>query len=427
MTKQNTMIKQNTFILIISGNEILSGRRQDKHIAFLTREMARIGIECKRVIVVGDEVRFFDEAIRAALADTNLIFTTGGLGPTTDDLTRDAISNATGIPLREDPDALRMIQDRFNRMNRAMKDNNRLQALVPIQGSFLQNDNGTAPGLVFEADEKTIIALPGPPRELEPMFFGQVLPYLDQRLPNRVIPIFQSFKFCGIGESNIDEVIRKQFHDEPGLNVSYLAGLGIVELRLSLYENSDEAHQRLQGYSHKVKRLFPEYIFSTDHHSLEETLIALLKDKNQTVSVAESCTGGMLGEKLTAVPGSSSVFKGGIIAYSNEIKQFMLGVHDDTLEKYGAVSRETAYEMALGIVNELQTDWGISITGIAGPDGGTEEKPVGTVWIAAANQNGEVYPFLVNCAGDRESIRQRSCYYALDQLRRLLLGYKVHQ
>ena len=416
-----------TFILIISGNEILSGRRQDKHISYLTNAMTQLGITCLRCIVVGDEVGSFEAAVRSALMDANLVITTGGLGPTTDDLTRDAISNATGIPLQENADALQMIADRFARINRVMKDNNRLQALVPISGCFLPNDNGTAPGLVFEKDEKTVIALPGPPRELEPVFQQQVIPYLDKRIPNRVIPISKTFHFCGIGESNVDEAMRRHFHDEPGLNISYLAGLGIVELRLSIHDDSQPAHTRLEEYSQKVHRLFPEVIFSATYDTLEETVIHLLLDKKQTVSVAESCTGGMLGEKLTSVAGSSSVFKGGVIAYSNEIKQFVLGVHDDTLEIYGAVSRETAFEMALEIVNEFQTDWGISITGIAGPGGGTDEKPVGTVWIAVANQNGEVYPFLAKSAGDRDSIRQRSCYYALDQLRRLLLGYKVHE
>lgn len=420
-------MNNHNFILIISGNEILSGRRQDKHIPFLTNAMAQLGIMCLRCIVVGDEAGSFEAAVRTALQDSELVITTGGLGPTTDDLTRDAITNATGIPLQENIDALQMIADRFARMNRVMKDNNRLQALVPTSGCFLPNDNGTAPGLVFEKDEKTVIALPGPPRELEPMFQQQVIPYLDKRIPNRVVPISKTFRFCGMGESNIDEVMRRHFQDEPGLNISYLAGLGIVELRLSIHDDSQEAHTRLDKCSHQVHRLFPEVIFSTTHDTLEETVIQLLLDKKQTVAVAESCTGGMLGEKLTSISGSSSVFKGGVIAYNNEIKQFVLGVHDDTLEIYGAVSRETAYEMALEIVNEYQTDWGISITGIAGPGGGTEEKPVGTVWIAAANQNGEVYPFLAKSAGDRDSIRQRSCYYALDQLRRLLLGYKVYE
>jgi nicotinamide-nucleotide amidase len=420
-------MNKNNFILIISGNEILSGRRQDKHISFLTRELANVGLTCLRCVVVGDEVESFESSVEQALTDTNLIITTGGLGPTTDDLTRDALSNATGIPLQENADALQMIADRFARMNREMKDNNRLQALVPTSGGFLPNDNGTAPGLVFEMEAKTVIALPGPPRELEPMLYEQVIPYLNKRIPNRVVPIYRSFRFCGIGESNVDEVMRRHFADEPGLNISYLAGLGIVELRLSLYEDTPEAHARLDEYSHKVQRLFPEYIFSTVEESLEESIIKLLKDKGKTLAVAESCTGGMLGEKITDVSGSSQVFIGGIISYSNEIKMHMLGVHDDTLDNYGAVSRETAYEMALGIVNELQPDYGIAITGIAGPDGGTPEKPVGTVWIAVANQLGEVYPFMIQSAGDRDSIRQRSCYYALDQLRRLLLGLKVHE
>lgn len=420
-------MKNHNFILIISGNEILSGRRQDKHIAFLTRELANVGLSCLRCVVVGDEVGSFESTVKLALTETNLVITTGGLGPTTDDLTRDALSNATGIPLKENAEALQMIADRFARMNREMKENNRLQALVPTSGCFLPNDNGTAPGLVFEQDDITVIALPGPPRELEPMLNNQVIPYLNKRIPNRVVPIYRSFHYCGIGESNIDEVIRRHFVDEPGLNISYLAGLGIVELRLSLYEDTPEAHARLDEYSHKILRLFPDYIFSTTEESLEESIINLLKNKGKTLAVAESCTGGMLGEKITNISGSSGVFVGGIISYSNEIKMHMLGVHDDTLENYGAVSRETAYEMALGIVNELQPDYGIAITGEAGPISSTPEKPVGTVWIAVANQLGEVYPFMIQTAGDRDSIRQRSCYYALDQLRRLLLGLNVHE
>ncbi len=259
------------------------------------------------------------------------------------------------------------------------------------------------------------------------MVKNDVLPFLRDRLILPQPGLHQSFYFCCVGESVIDEVIRNKFPSTTDLDISSLSHFGVVTLTLSLPDRSEKIKQRLEEYSNILRNELKEYIFSEKEISLEKHVGNLLAERGETLAVAESCTGGLLSSKITAIPGSSDYFLGGIISYSNEIKANQLDVPRSTLETYGAVSRETACEMAKDICEKYNSDWGISITGIAGPSGGTEEKPVGTVWTAVFEKDKGVFPFKKQHPGGRETVRERSCTFAVDQLRRLLNDFPPHK
>ncbi len=423
----NCPFEAKPYILVISGSEILIGKRKDAHVSFLTRTLSPLGLVCQQCIIVGDKIHDLTAIVRNAFKQTDLVIMTGGLGPTVDDLTREALSEALGIGLKEDPEALAMIQQRFDSMGRKMSDNNRRQALVPEQGFFILNPHGTAPGLVFDAGQKIAIALPGPPQELEPMVHDSVIPFFKERLQVTQNVLSHSFRFCCLGESTIDSFVQKHFGEDKKLDVSLLSHLGTVDLTLLLPKNDSSSEEKLENYCSTIRNKIGQYIYSETGESLEEVVGSLLKQRGETVSVAESCTGGLLGSAITQVAGCSNYFLGGAIAYQNRIKERTLGVQNVTLETYGAVSQQTAEEMARGALEVFQADWAVSITGVAGPGGGSEEKPVGTVWLCVSNKNGERYPFRGNFIPGRESIRRRSVVTALDQLRRALLGIRPHR
>lgn len=423
----NTIPKNQEYILIVSGSELLSGKRQDKHTRFITRELFKLGLICQRCTFVGDHASNLSQVIGDALKHADLLIITGGLGPTVDDITRESLSEATGILLREEKRVVDMIRARLASMGREMRENNRKQALVPNHGTYFPNHHGTAPGLVFDAVDKVAVALPGPPRELAPMVRDQLVPYLKDRYPDLTMPRMVTFHTCGLGESNIDDLMQQELGNVEGLQFSYLAGLGVVETTLYLLEDSPGAARRLEESAAKARKLLGGAVFSETGETLEEAAGRLLRERGQTVSVAESCTGGLVGAAITAVPGSSAYFPGGCVAYSNESKIRDLSVNPETLKHHGAVSRETVSEMALGARQRFGADWSLAVTGVAGPGGGTDGKPAGTVWIAAADPQGAVHPFKVRIKGDRETVRNRSCVLALDQLRRLLSGVEPYR
>lgn len=415
------------YILVVSGEEILTGRRRDSHVFFITNRLASLGFHCLESHVIGDKQKQLSDLIRKALERVPIVITTGGLGPTLDDLTRESISAAMDIPLHEHPDALKMVEDRFRSFRKHMADNNRRQALVPESGGFFYNPNGTAPGLFFEKDDHSVIALPGPPRELEPMFDDRVIPYLEKRYSIRRETVSRSFLFCCLGESDIDSIVRRTVGNDDLVEVSSISQPGSVDLTLSINSDRQEALDVLERSTHTIRQKLGHFIYSERDETLPQTVGRLLIEKKQTVAVAESCTGGLLGSQLTSVPGSSAYFLGGIIAYQNAVKHSFLGVKQETLDTFGAVSRETVREMAQGVCERFGSDWGIAITGIAGPDGGTEEKPVGTVWIAVHQSQNKTTSLLITFPGTRDAIRLRSTMYSLDQLRRILVGYPPHQ
>jgi len=420
-------MKNNQYVLLISGDEILGGRRQDAHIHFLTNALSPIGLQCRQCVLVNDKLEDLTEVIRFAFEKADLLIMTGGLGPTVDDLTREALSQAMDISMQLQPEVLDAIRERFRMMSKSMTDNNQRQAFVPVNGFYIPNPNGTAPGLVFDKNDKIAVALPGPPRELEPMVVNDVIPFLKKRLqiPSQTLSI--QMHFSCIGESNVDQLLRDMTNGDHEIVISLLSRPALVDLKLAYPQDLPAFQQRLHHYVQAIRRDIGAFLYSEDGGELEEKTGALLAQRRETLCVAESCTGGLLGAQIVSVPGSSDYFLGGIIAYSNSAKQNLLGVRADTLQTYGAVSRETACAMALGAVQRFGADWSAAVTGVAGPTGGTPQKPVGTVWIAAANKNGAVYPFCAQFTPGRQTIRQRSAVYALDQLRRLLSQIEPHQ
>jgi nicotinamide-nucleotide amidase len=361
------------------------------------------------------------DVFRTSLDRAEIVVVSGGLGPTVDDLTRESLSEATGIALAENPEALEQIATRFKSFNRPMTENNRRQAMVPVSGTFFPNPYGTAPGAVFDGGDRLAVALPGPPREFQPMVEGHLIPFLRQRyreLPREASVIT---RFVGTGESNIDQILRERVPFDPRIRVSLLARLGCVDLTLYTPTSEPSDLDLLRRSQRRVLEVLGEFVYATEEIELEEALGRALVQRRETVATAESCTGGLIGAAFTSVPGSSRYFLGGFVTYSNDAKVSQLGVRSLTLETHGAVSEETAREMATGGARTLGADWCVAVTGIAGPDGGTPEKPVGTVWIAVACPRRDwTSARRYQLPGERAAVRERTRIAALDELRRAL-------
>jgi nicotinamide-nucleotide amidase len=381
------------------------------------------GIVVRRKVVVGDSREDLADAVASALSRADLVITTGGLGPTDDDLTREAVAGVLGLELDEDPSIVASIAARFARRGSVMPEINRRQALVPRGATVLANPAGTAPGLLIEAGDRMVVLFPGPPRELSAMFDAHFAPRLaalagSRRLQRRVI------KIIGRAESEVDAVaspIYTPFASGPlPVETTILASAGQIELHLSAAGDDDAAvAARLEAGVAALAEALAPFVFSTDDRSLEAVVGGLLAARGWRVALAESCTGGRLAGRLTDVPGSSAWVVGGVVAYANEVKIAELGVPAATIDAMGAVSEPVARAMAEGVRDRLGANVGIGITGIAGPDGGTVEKPVGTVVIAVAATETLVRTF--RFSGDRELVRRHSTSTALDMLRRLLL------
>lgn len=414
-------------VLVIIGDELLEGRRIDRHASFLTRTLGEWGLVCQRVVIIRDQHDVIVETVQRSMEEAELVIVTGGLGPTVDDITREAVAEATGISLAQSDDALAEIEARFRAMGRSMSPNNYRQAMAPTAGGYFSNPNGTAPGLYYQHDQGVVIALPGPPRELEPMIDDQVVPFLRKHYALGGERCTAVLSFACVGESTVDYTIHEMLGTVEDLKVSMLARPGVVNVTLALEGDEETMRPRLDQYVSRIQEKLGDYSFGGTDLTLEEAVGRLLVEQGQTVAVAESCTGGLLGASLTEAAGASAYFRGGVIAYDNTVKINALGVDAQDLEQAGAVSQAAASQMAQGVCRTLHSDWGISITGVAGPGGGTDEKPVGTVWIAVAQNDKAVYPFTMKFAGNRSMIRQRSCIYGLDQLRRLLQGIEPHE
>lgn len=408
--------------IISVGTELLLGQIVNTNAKYLSEKLASIGIDIYYHTNVGDNQARLKDCLGIAFKRSNLIITTGGLGPTTDDITKETISLFLGLPLIEDYYARQQIEEYFNKINEKPTINNYKQACFPKGSKILPNDKGTAPGCIVETENATIIMLPGPPSELIPMFDNYVYPYLKDKNPqiikSRVIKIF------GVGESKVEEMV-KELLNNSNPTVAPLIGDGFVTLRITAKsDNENKAFEMIKEVEYEIRNILKDYIFAIDNESMESVVVNLLRKNSLTISTAESCTGGLLSGKLTDVEGASDVFKLGLITYSNESKQKLLGVQRNTLEKYGAVSHQTAEEMAHNVRKIANTDFGISITGIAGPGGGSIEKPVGLVYIGFSSKENEfVKKTIFN--GDRYRIRTRSVLYAMDILRRYILGLKI--
>jgi nicotinamide-nucleotide amidase len=407
--------------LLTIGDELLLGFTVDTNAAYLARTLAAIGVEIVHRTTVGDDAEKIAAAVSEAIERTGAVITTGGLGPTADDRTRPVIAKLFGRELVLDESIVAQIEARFWHMTSAkMPQTNIVQAMVPAGARVLQNNHGTAPGLWIEDSEGRWVAmLPGVPREMRGLTNDSILPMLRERIGAAPVAIVsRTIRTTGIGESALAERLGELGKNVDGMPLAFLPGWAGVDLRLTsrtLAPNAavralDEAERTLRSVAGPV-------VYGRESDDLAELVIDLCRERGFSIAVGESCTGGLLGARLTANPGSSDVFHGGVIAYDNSVKTKLLGVRDVTLREHGAVSEEVAREMAEGCAKALGTTIGIGITGIAGPGGGTEEKPVGTVWIAVSGL-GETRTLGRAYVGDREEIRLRATQASLDQIRR---------
>jgi nicotinamide-nucleotide amidase len=405
--------------IIAVGSELLLGNIVNSNARYLSEKLAELGIDVHYHIAVGDNIGRLREVIETSLKRSDIIITTGGLGPTDDDLTKDGVAEALGLKLVPHKQSLEKIEGYFKEADRPMPECNKKQGYIPEGSIVLENDNGTAPGIMIEKDEKVIILLPGPPKEMMPMFAKQVYDYLKAK--SDFVIRSRTLRVVGVGESTIQEKLQHIFDTQSNPTVAPYAKDGEVHLRITAKcQNEIEANIKLQEMEVKITDILQENIYGYDEESLEYIVYKLLKEKNMTLSIAESCTGGMVAGRLTNVSGVSSVFMNAIVTYSNEAKMKFLDVQEKTLMKHGAVSAETAEEMAKGILRVSGTDIGLSVTGIAGPEGGTAEKPVGLFYIGIAiGDIVEAHRFYY--PGSRDRIRSIATIRALDILRKKLL------
>jgi nicotinamide-nucleotide amidase len=402
--------------IIAVGSELLTPDRLDTNSLFLTEELNKLGIEILRKTIVGDDRELLREAFRDALNRVPLIVSSGGLGPTEDDLTRETVAELLDRKLKRDDRIVDAIKARFRSFGREMPETNIRQAMVPEGAEPLNNPRGTAPGLWIEDGEHMIALLPGPPRELKPMFLEEVLPRVARRVSG-VRMFHRELRVTGLGESLVDARIQPVYKRYSDVNTTVLASPGEVQVHLRMWTD-DAAH--VQKTFAEIEQGFEialtDRIFSRDGSPLEEVVARLLTLNNATISAAESCTGGLLAERLTSIAGSSSYFLGGVVCYSNEMKTAWADVPAEMIAAKGAVSAEVAVALAEGIRRRVGSALGVGITGIAGPGGGSEEKPVGTVHIALASA-AETKARALRLPGDREMVRLQASQAALDLVR----------
>ncbi len=406
--------------LICVGTEILLGNIVNTNAAFISRKLARLGISCFYQIVVGDNGGRLKEVLENAVKRSDIVILSGGLGPTEDDLTKETASEVMGRKLSEDEKALKQIVKFFEKRKMTMTDNNRKQALVPEGSVVLYNKNGTAPGIIIESDACKVILLPGPPGELIPMWDTYVDEYLMKLSPE--ILVSETVKICGSGESMVETQLKDLIDAQTNPTIATYAKVGEVHVRVTAKGTDEkECRKLIKPVIKEIKQRFGAKIFTTDEAvSLEMAVIQLMQENKLTLTTAESLTGGMLTSRLVNVPGASSVLKQGIVTYSNKSKRKYLGVKRGTLDKHGAVSEQTAKEMAKGGAALTKTNVCVSLTGIAGPDGGTPVKPVGLTYIGVCI-NGKVRVKEYLFEGEREKIRESATTAALTLLRHCLL------
>lgn len=413
--------------LINTGSELMLGRVLNTHQQWLCRELADLGYVVTRQVAIADTGAEIEQAVRESLLRADLVITTGGLGPTSDDITRDRIAEMLGKKLIEDPATLAHIKSFFEIRKRPMPERTRVQAMIPEGATILHNPHGTAPGLAIEVRPNPfrkaaswLIMLPGPPRELRPMFTDTVAPLLKRMLPLESPFVCRTLRTTGIGESVVEQRIGERLGTlvKAGLELGYCARPGQVDVRLAA--RGREAEPLVQAAEALVRKQLDARIFGNENQELESVIVEMLAQRKQTLALAESCTGGCIANRITNVPGASAVLLAGLVTYSNAAKQRFLGVRAETLEAHGAVSETVAREMAEGARRETGADYALSVTGIAGPSGGTAAKPVGTVFIGLAGpfetlveQNFNPY--------DRETFKQVTAQQAMDLWRRKAL------
>jgi len=406
--------------LISVGTELLLGNIVNTNAAYLAEQCANYGLSCFYQSVVGDNEERLQEVVKTGLKRSDILILTGGLGPTDDDLTKEVVAKAMKKKLVEDAKAREMIQTYFDNRGMEITDNNWKQALVPEGAYVLYNHNGTAPGLIIESGEKCAILLPGPPGEMKPMFEEYVADYFKKKNPEVIVST--TVKLCGIGESKVADMIGDILDSQTNPTIAPYAKTGEVHLRVTAKAADQKtANKLIKPIVKELKTRLAEYIYTTEEKiSLEAAVVDLLLANKLTVATAESCTGGKVAARLINVPGVSDSFKVGHITYSNKAKKKILGAKKRTLEKHTAVSAEVAKEMVKGLETNTKADVCVAVTGLAGPDGGTEKKPVGLVYIGCCIKD-EVTVKECHFHGTRMEVREQSANAALDLLRCAIL------
>lgn len=417
--------------IINTGTELLLGRTLNTHHQWLALQLGDLGLRIQRQTSISDTASEIISAVSESLGRADLVITTGGLGPTSDDNTRSALAELLGLRLVQDSAVMDRINGFFALRNKSVPPHASIQAMVPEGGTVIPNDHGTAPGLAIEVPagkfrltRSHLVMLPGPPRELRPMFINQFMPWLRSQFLELPKLDVRTLRTTGLGESWVEETIAPQLSGlvTEGLEIGYCAKIGEVEIRLAMV---GERGAEIAGQAEKiVRRLLKNHIFGSHTDTLERAVVELLKSRNKTLAVAESCTGGFLGHRLTNVPGASQVFMNGYLTYSNGAKERDLGVPSKILEEHGAVSEATARAMAEGCRDISKVDYSLSVTGIAGPTGGTDQKPVGTVFIGLAGPDGCVVEKNFN-PYDRETFKFVTSQQALNLLRKTLLEVRM--
>lgn len=418
-----TLLAVNAEIIAV-GSELLTPHRQDTNSLFLTEKLNDLGIEVRFKCIVGDDAAALTAAAKLAMQRSDVVIFSGGLGPTEDDLTRESVAEALGLKLQRDPGMVAKLEERFAKRGIKMAGNNAKQADVLSGATVLTNPLGTAPGQwiagKYDGRERIVMLLPGPPYELKGLFETECIPRLRARVPAQHIAT-RTLKMAMIPESQVDARVAPIYKTYADVETTILAGAGEIQLHLRCRKDARaDAEARVEDLAEKIEDEMGDAIFSRKGESIEQIVSYLLQMRNMTLAVAESCTGGMLAERITSLGGSSRYFLGGAVVYSNELKTQFANVPKGLIERHGAVSREVAAAMAEGIRKRCVASYGVGITGVAGPGGGTEQKPVGLVYMALAGEEGtqvveRTFP------GDRKRIRQFSTQQALEMIRRALL------
>ncbi len=400
--------------IITVGTELLLGQLVDTNTAIIAGALAEIGIDVYRETSVGDNEARIAQAVSEALERADVVICAGGLGPTVDDLTREAVATATGNPLELDQAVVEDLRAFFTSLGRQMSPNNARQAMFPKGAEVLENPHGTAPGFALPVGEKIIVVMPGPPREMEPMLRDHVLPLLERTFDLHSTIVTRVLRTTGVSESEIDARIADLFRSGINPSIAVLAHVGEVHVKITAKASTREtALALIDLLEAEIRRRLGDCIFSSDGSSLPEALGKELRARGWSIATAESCTGGLVGSMITAVPGASDYYRGGVVAYSNEAKTNLLDVAAELIDLNGAVSEQVASAMAVGAKTALRADLALAVTGIAGPDGGTDEKPVGLVYLAVAGVDGELQTKRLRIPGNRDGIIRRSALAAL--------------
>ncbi|HEY9060463.1 MAG TPA: competence/damage-inducible protein A [Pseudobacteroides sp.] len=405
--------------ILAVGTELLMGQIANTNAQYISGRLPEVGVGVYYHTVVGDNPSRLKDCLDLALKRSDIVIMTGGLGPTKDDLTKETVAEAFGRELVLHQESLDKIKEFFDKIQRTMTESNKKQAFLPEGSLIIENNNGTAPGCIIEDGSKVVVMLPGPPKEMKPMFDETVLAYFSKKASFKLVSKF--LRIFGIGEAAMEERIIDLIDNQTNPTIAPYAKDGEVTLRVTARcQNEEEGDTLIKPVIEEIKNRLGEAVYSVDNKNMEEVAGELLIKNNISISFAESCTGGLLSARITEIPGISAVLAGSMVTYSNDIKANNLGVKEETLNTYGAVSSYTAEEMAVNIRKVMNTKLGLSITGIAGPDGGADDKPVGLVYIALADENG-VECTRLNLWGNRNRIRNNTVLNALDIIRRYIL------